>query len=60
MKIIVKEEFTDKFDHVTRYKVGKELDFDEDRCQDLIKRGLAKLADKPVKEEKPKRNNKKK
>lgn len=54
MKIIVKEEFTDKFDHKTIYTVGKELDFDEERCQDLIKRGLAKLATKP------KKNNKKK
>lgn len=60
MKIIVKEEFTDKFDHVTRYKVGEELNFDEERCQDLISRGLAELAEEPVKEEKPKRKNKKK
>lgn len=54
MKIIVKEEFTDKFDHKTIYPVGKELDFDEDRCQDLIKRGLAKLPNKPKKNSKKK------
>ena len=60
MKIIVKEEFTDKYDHKTIYPVDKELDFDEERCQDLISRGLAKLAEEPVKEEKPKRSYKKK
>ena len=59
MKIIVKQEFTDKFDHITIYPVNKELDFDEERCQDLISRGLAELAEKPV-QNKPKRNNKKK
>lgn len=48
MKIIVKQEFTDKFDHITSYPVGKELDFDEERCQDLIARGLAEV---PTKDE---------
>ena len=41
MKLIVKSIFIDKNDHTTMYQVGTVLDLnDEERCADLIKRGL--------------------
>ena len=41
MKLIVKSTFIDKNDHTTMYRVGTVLDLnDEERCADLIKRGL--------------------
>ena len=42
MKIRVKKVFLDKIDNKTWHEVGKEIDnFDDERCQDLISRGLA-------------------
>ena len=41
--IIVVKRFRDKFDHETYYEAGNELEFDEDRANDLVERGLAEL-----------------
>ena len=47
MKLIVKSTFIDKNDHTTMYQVGTVLDLnDEERCADLIKRGLCEVAPK--------------
>ena len=47
MKLIVKSTFIDKNDHTTMYRVGTVLDLnDEERCADLIKRGLCEVAPK--------------
>ena len=59
MKLIVKSTFIDKNDHTTMYRVGTVLDLnDEERCADLIKRGLCeevKASKEPDKsEEEPK------
>ena len=52
MKIRVKKVFLDKIDNQTWHEVGKEIDnFDDERCQDLISRGLA---EEIVKEDKKK------
>ena len=41
--IVVVKRFRDKFDHKTYYEVGQELEFDEERANDVIERGLAEL-----------------
>jgi len=43
VKIVVVHRFRDKFDHKTYYEVGDELDFEEDRVNDVVSRGLAEL-----------------
>ncbi len=44
--IVVTARFRDKFDHVTWYEAGTELQFEKERAESLIERGLAEL--KPV------------
>src|SRR5690554_5466447 len=41
MKVKVLQRFRDKHDKVTRYEVGTEHVFDDERANDLITRGLA-------------------
>lgn len=41
MKVRAIAEFVDKFDNSIKYVRGTELDFDENRANDLINRGLA-------------------
>lgn len=48
MKAIVTEIFKDKFTKEL-YKVGTEVDFDEDRIKDLSERNLVKVVEKPIK-----------
>jgi len=43
IQIVVVKRFKDKFDHKTLYTAGQELTFEEERANDLISRGLAKL-----------------
>ncbi len=43
VKIVVTGRFRDKFDHQTIYEVGRELEFDKERAEDVIERGLAEL-----------------
>lgn len=51
MKVEVLVSFIDKNDHVTEFKVGQTIDIsDNDRCEDLVSRGLVKciaVDDKP-------------
>lgn len=58
MKIIVVNEFYDKFHTNTLYKEGMVLDFDESRAKNIIARGLGKAyvepTPEPKKEEAPK------
>ncbi len=44
--IVVTARFRDKIDHTTWYEVGTELQFEKERAENLIERGLAEL--KPV------------
>jgi len=39
--IVVLKRFKDKFDHETIYEAGQELEFDQERANDVIERGLA-------------------
>lgn len=41
VKIVVKQTFRDKFKTTTYYKVGQELDFESERAEDVVSRGLA-------------------
>lgn len=41
--IVVLKHFQDKFDHKTQYSVGKELQVDKERADDLVSRGLAEV-----------------
>lgn len=41
VKIVVKQTFRDKFKTTTYYKVGLELDFESERAEDVVSRGLA-------------------
>jgi len=58
MKIIVVNEFYDKFHTNTLYKEGMVLDFEESRAKNIIARGLGKAYVEPIpepkKEEAPK------
>lgn len=44
-KVKVVKRFRDKFDHVTRYEVGTEHEFETERADDLIERGLAEAVE---------------
>ena len=41
VKIVVKQTVRDKFKTTTYYKVGQELDFESERAEDVVSRGLA-------------------
>ena len=45
VSIKVTEDFLDKFDLSVRYEAGKVLEFDEERAQDVVERGLAEYAE---------------
>lgn len=51
MKVRAIAEFVDKFDNSIKYVRGTELDFDENRANDLINRGLA-VSIEPIKPKK--------
>lgn len=53
MKIKVLKRFKDKFDKITRYEPGTELDFEDERATDLIERGLAEAAEELAGDEDP-------
>lgn len=55
--VIVLSAFQDKFDHKTQYPAGKELQVEQERADDLVSRGLAKVKEvappkEPAKEKK--------
>ena len=54
MKIKVVSEFWDKFHTSTLFTVGTVLDFDEERAQNVISRGLAVAYTEPKKPGRPK------
>ena len=43
VKVKVLKPFWDKFEKETRYKIGQELEFEFERAQDAISRGLVEL-----------------
>ncbi|PJI27576.1 hypothetical protein [Prevotella intermedia] len=43
--IKVTEDFLDKFDNAIRYETGKVLEFDAERAEDVVKRGLAEFVE---------------
>lgn len=45
MKVKVLRQFRDKHDHVTRYEVGTEHEFESERASNLIERGLAEAVE---------------
>lgn len=45
MKVKVLQRFRDKYDHVTRYEVGTEQEFENERATDLIERGLVEAVE---------------
>ncbi|EGC18624.1 hypothetical protein [Prevotella multiformis] len=45
VSIKVTEDFLDKFDLSVRYEAGTVLEFDEERAQDVVGRGLAEYAE---------------
>lgn len=45
VSIKVTEDFLDKFDLSVRYNVGMVLEFDAERAQDVVERGLAEYAE---------------
>lgn len=45
VKVKVLKPFRDKFDHKTRYETGTEVEFDSERAQDVVSRGLAELSE---------------
>lgn len=47
MKVKVIKLFKDKFDKETLYQIGEVHDFEEERAQDLIERGLAEGVKSP-------------
>lgn len=47
-KAIVVSAFCDKDDFEMKYSVDQEVEFDEERIMDLVRRGLVKLIDKRI------------
>lgn len=45
MKVKVLQRFRDKYNHVTRYEVGTEHEFENERAADLIERGLVEAVE---------------
>lgn len=45
VSIMVTEAFLDKFDLSIRYEAGEVLEFDEERAQDVVERGLAEYVE---------------
>ena len=45
VSVKVTEDFLDKFDLSVRYEAGTVLEFDEERAQDVVGRGLAEYAE---------------
>lgn len=45
VKIKVVQTFRDKFNKAVRYEVGQELEFDEERANDVVNRKLAEFAE---------------
>lgn len=45
VSIKVTEDFLDKFDTSVHYETGTVLEFDEERAQDVVNRGLAEYAE---------------
>lgn len=45
VKIKVVQTFRDKFNKAVRYEVGQELEFDEERANDVVNRNLAEFAE---------------
>lgn len=43
--IKVTEDFLDKFDNTIRYDVGTVLEFDAERAEDVVNRGLAEYVE---------------
>lgn len=43
--IKVTEDFLDKFDNAIRYETGIVLEFDAERAEDVVKRGLAEFVE---------------
>lgn len=43
--IKVTEDFLDKFDNAIRYETGAVLEFDAERAEDVVKRGLAEFVE---------------
>nr|DAS50400.1 MAG TPA: hypothetical protein [Caudoviricetes sp.] len=43
--IKVTEDFLDKFDTSVHYKIGTVLEFEEDRANDVVTRGLAEFVE---------------
>lgn len=54
MKVKVLKRFRDKHDHVTRYEVGAEQEFETERAADLIKRSLAEAVEETSPDDEPK------
>lgn len=54
MKVRVISRFQDKYKHGHFFEVGQEVEFDDERAQNIISRNLGE----EVKEEKPKRTRK--
>lgn len=44
VKVVVKQLFRDKFAPTVYYKVGQELEFDAERAENLVSRGLVEYA----------------
>jgi hypothetical protein len=44
VRVVVESEFTDKFDNSVTYRPGTVLEFDAERANDVVSRGLAKFA----------------
>ena len=44
VKVVVKQLFRDKFTPTIYYKVGQELEFDAERAENLVSRGLVEYA----------------
>ena len=44
VKVVVKQFFRDKFKPTVYYKVGQELEFDAERAENLVSRGLVEYA----------------
>lgn len=50
-KVRIKSRFRDKFDHVTWYEVGAEVEFtDKERVNDLVSKGWVETIQEPRKE----------
>lgn len=45
VKIKVVKSFRDKFDRSVLYKTGQELDFEQERAEDVVKRELAEYTE---------------